>query len=377
MLLRSRTLTPAALAARRANALKSTGSRTQQGKARVALNSLKHGRSAVNLPEKLARAGHHQGEAEWRRIRARIARAFQRTSAARSPKGSSAGLQPGRSREAEARREATFNRNLGSTASMPSFEKKIDRLANCVWCAHRGWQEHSGAKLKSASDSVESASRLTNPSQIWARPKVRIHNPWARVGLVFYTQCRRGQGLWLAGLVRPRPEPEMESALRARVYRLPRPRFWERIRYCLDHEGNYHPEWQGRFRECRRELRNSPMAMWLEPHPILADLRQQAGRGTGVPPPEDVHSHDDGHFERQGGALEGRLARIAVRIASVYLAISISCCLNFDVGGGWSGGILARTIHALNRSRKRARMPALHPPLRRNSSSDQVDQVEG
>ena len=64
MLLRPRTLTPASLAARRANALKSTGPRTAQGKARVALNSLKHGRSAVNLPEKLARAGYRRGEAE-------------------------------------------------------------------------------------------------------------------------------------------------------------------------------------------------------------------------------------------------------------------------------------------------------------------------
>ena len=75
MLLRHRTLTPDALAARRANALKSTGPRTEQGKARVALNSLKHGRSAVNLPEKLARAGHRHDEAEWRQIRRGIARA--------------------------------------------------------------------------------------------------------------------------------------------------------------------------------------------------------------------------------------------------------------------------------------------------------------
>ena len=80
MLLRPRTLTPASLAARRANALKSTGPRTAQGKARVALNSLKHGRSAVNLPEKLARAGYRQGEAKgrwitgWRALRSALLR---------------------------------------------------------------------------------------------------------------------------------------------------------------------------------------------------------------------------------------------------------------------------------------------------------------
>jgi cytoskeletal protein CcmA (bactofilin family) len=63
-------LTPASLAARRANALKSTGPRTQCGKARVALNPLKHGRRAVALQEKLARAGgYREGEALYCRIR--------------------------------------------------------------------------------------------------------------------------------------------------------------------------------------------------------------------------------------------------------------------------------------------------------------------
>lgn len=68
-------LTPASLAARRANALKSTGPRTQCGKARVALNPLKHGRRAVALQEKLARAGYREGEALYCRIRSRLSRA--------------------------------------------------------------------------------------------------------------------------------------------------------------------------------------------------------------------------------------------------------------------------------------------------------------
>ena len=81
------------------------------------------------------------------------------------------------------------------------------------------------------------------------------------------------------GMVNPAEiEPPMETGLRSRVHPLARPRLWERIRYCLDPEGNYHPQWRGRFRQFRRELRNSPMAMWLEPHPILACLRQ---RGDG------------------------------------------------------------------------------------------------
>jgi hypothetical protein len=45
-LLRKRPLTPAALAARRANAQKSTGPRTAAGKARSRLNALKHGRNS-------------------------------------------------------------------------------------------------------------------------------------------------------------------------------------------------------------------------------------------------------------------------------------------------------------------------------------------
>ncbi len=67
----------------------------------------------------------------------------------------------------------------------------------------------------------------------------------------------------------------METGLRSRVYDLARPRFWERMRYCLDPEGNYHPEWQGRFREYRRKLREAGLGALLEPHPILTMLRQQ------------------------------------------------------------------------------------------------------
>ncbi len=64
------------LAANRANALKSTGPSTTHGKARVALNPLKHGGYAVRLPEKLLRAGDRQGEAQYRWFRREIAATF-------------------------------------------------------------------------------------------------------------------------------------------------------------------------------------------------------------------------------------------------------------------------------------------------------------
>ncbi len=57
MSLRKRpTMTPALLAANRANAGKSTGPRTVEGKNRIVLNALKDGRYARNFDEKLLRA---------------------------------------------------------------------------------------------------------------------------------------------------------------------------------------------------------------------------------------------------------------------------------------------------------------------------------
>ena len=66
---RSPQLTPAALAARRANALKSTGPRTARGQARAALNALKHGRYTWELAERPARAQCSEEAAHWQAIR--------------------------------------------------------------------------------------------------------------------------------------------------------------------------------------------------------------------------------------------------------------------------------------------------------------------
>jgi len=83
---RSPLLTPRSLAARRANALKSTGPRTPCGKARVSLNALKHGRSmgpagrAPRFRERLLRAGYPYKKPSGN-LRSCLAQAF----AARSP----------------------------------------------------------------------------------------------------------------------------------------------------------------------------------------------------------------------------------------------------------------------------------------------------
>lgn len=68
--------TPALLAANRANAQKSAGARSPQGKARVALNALKHGRYVVRWQEKLVQAGDRGGDAQYRWFRSEIATAF-------------------------------------------------------------------------------------------------------------------------------------------------------------------------------------------------------------------------------------------------------------------------------------------------------------
>lgn len=298
MLRRSPRLTPAALAARRANALKSTGPRTERGKARVALNPLQHGRYAVNLPDRLARAGCVKDEAEWHKIRTRIAQVFEPTFGFPEEGG-----------PAEPRRDANFEK-MG-----PRLEKRMDRLANWVWCSHRNWQEQWGAQLESPSAHKANQARVSHrvprtrlQKANWIPPQIRINNPWVRLGLVFYAQRRRGwmlqqltelivawqtsgrgarrdgaaSGGGAAGLPPLDLASEMETGLRSRVYELARPRFWEQMRYCLDREGNYHPELRGRFRQRRRELRNAGLGLLLEPHPILAMLRQGKEGWTGA-----------------------------------------------------------------------------------------------
>ena len=77
MLRKSPTRTEAFLAANRRNAQKCTGPRTPEGKARVSLNGLKHGRYAERLPEKLEAAGYRSAAALHGQIRSEITTTFK------------------------------------------------------------------------------------------------------------------------------------------------------------------------------------------------------------------------------------------------------------------------------------------------------------
>jgi hypothetical protein len=77
MLRKSPTRTEAFLAANRRNALKCTGPRTAEGKARASLNGLKNGRYVQNLPEKLEAAGLRSGRALYDQLRSEIIATFK------------------------------------------------------------------------------------------------------------------------------------------------------------------------------------------------------------------------------------------------------------------------------------------------------------
>ena len=88
--------------------------------------------------------------------------------------------------------------------------------------------------------------------------KVRVRESYRRIGIVFYTQQRRyftdrrfepgAQGLKASELSRE----TLEEGLRCRVFRLARPRMWKRMRFCLDKQGRYNPEWEAEFRRVRQ-----------------------------------------------------------------------------------------------------------------------------
>jgi hypothetical protein len=222
-------LTPRSLAARRANALKSTGPRTPAGKARVSLNALKCGRSigpagrAPRFRERLLRAGYPCQEALYGGLRSYLAQAFG--------------------------------------ARTPYERREVDRLAAEAWCVAVG-RGFFRTKLECALDSEAKGSRVLSqdlrkglsrslryPEGHARSLRYRAEDPWWRIGVVFWRQRRRyltsaRVKRMLAGLepVTVRAVDEgLENRVRCAMFRLRRPGYFERLRYSLDRNGD--PDW--------------------------------------------------------------------------------------------------------------------------------------
>ncbi len=76
---KSSRITPALLAANRANASRCTGPRTAEGKRRILLNALKHGRYARSFREHLVKAGPREAVELFDWIHQKICACFEPT----------------------------------------------------------------------------------------------------------------------------------------------------------------------------------------------------------------------------------------------------------------------------------------------------------
>ena len=188
--------TPALLAANRANALKCTGPRTPEGKARVALNRLKHGRRADHVRENLVKAGILEGgEQLYQWLIKEIGRAF------------------------EPRTRTGW--------------QKAERMARQAWSLF--WERRVRLRSKPECPLECGANSSQHPSLL----RIRIDDPFRRRGLVFWLQRHRHWTFdrWMkmvedaaAGIPRQGPVERWgspERRLRVSHFRLARPGLWE------------------------------------------------------------------------------------------------------------------------------------------------------
>ncbi|HEV2492205.1 MAG TPA: hypothetical protein VG204_03940 [Terriglobia bacterium] len=187
--------TPALLAANRANALKCTGPRTPEGKARVALNRLKHGRRAEHVRENLLKAGSREGEQLYHWLIKEIGRTFE--------PGTRAGWQ------------------------------EAERMARQAWSLF--WKRRLLLRSKPECPLESDGNSSQHPSLL----RIRIDDPFRRRGLVFWLQRHRHWTFdrWMkmiedaaAGIPRQGPVERWgspERRLRVSHFRLARPSLWE------------------------------------------------------------------------------------------------------------------------------------------------------
>lgn len=220
MSLRFTSVTPKSLAARRQNALRSTGPRTRRGKARVCLNALKHGRYALvtarstRLREKLLEGGLTGREAAYGAVRSQVAQAI--------------------------------------SGQDPVSRRKIDAIALSAWCL--ALRAHPpGTKLESPLNSASKRHQVSADCRL-ARRRYRLVDRWTRAGLVFWCQRRPQLPGWPPGY------RVYEGAIRSRRYRIAKPGALERDRYKLLAGGG--PDWS---REPWRSLKGEAWKNWPRP----------------------------------------------------------------------------------------------------------------
>ncbi len=218
---------PALLAANRANALRSTGPCTHQGKARVALNPLPHGRYARHLRPKLAQAGDPAGDRQYRWFHAEVARAFG--------------------------------------VSTPEDRRQAEPYAAQAWCLTRR-VAGAGSPGPGPKGQIMNHRSRNVPWNQWlsstplVQLRIAIVDRRRRIGLVFWLRRRR---YWtLERLVRVLrseerlriPAPDWELEQRWRRFRPRKPGLWEQLKL---EEISSEQESNGRGR-CLEQSPNTP-----------------------------------------------------------------------------------------------------------------------
>ena len=324
---RSPALTPGSLAARRANALKSTGPRSPRGKARVSLNALKHGRAmgpagrAARFRERLLRAGYPCQEALYGGLRSCLAQA------------------------------------LGARA--PYWRRQADWFAAQAWCVAVG-RDFFRTKLESPLDSVAKSSRvlaqdprearmrsLRRPPGFARTLRYRAEDKYRRIGVALWIQRRRYLTAArvkriMAGFERFRIEEAaadagLESRVRCLVFRLRRPGYFERMSYGLDRNGDpdwsrepwrsmpgYREQWEA-ARRLNAAHTNSPVdgdsgsQPWTPAYAGVTPPEQRAASALVIPAKSGIHDFPTGSV----GGDEGRVVqRICNAVSRVIAGVS-------------------------------------------------------